>query len=262
MPATAPSEPASTTPPLADPVDEARRVAAAAARAGVTLNLIGGAAVRVCCPSTESIESIRRTPKDLDYVAHLRESRGVRALFGVLGYEPNKVMNAIQGRKRLQFFDRANGRQVDIFLDLFEMCHVFDLKNRLDAESATLPVGDLYLTKLQIVELNRKDVVDLFALLHDHPVDEPDGSGTVGSYIADRCSREWGLYQTVLDSLSKLDKLLKDFPMEPPQWERIATNLSRLQREIEEAPKTVGWKLRAAVGKRVRWYELPEEQRR
>jgi hypothetical protein len=27
---------------------------------------------------------------------------------------------------------------------------------------------------------------------------------------------------------------------------------------MEEAPKSVGWKLRARVGERVIWYELPE----
>ncbi len=30
---------------------------------------------------------------------------------------------------------------------------------------------------------------------------------------------------------------------------------------IDAAPKTLGWKARARVGERVRWYETPEEVR-
>jgi len=28
---------------------------------------------------------------------------------------------------------------------------------------------------------------------------------------------------------------------------------------LETAPKTMGWRMRAKVGRRVRWYEVPEE---
>jgi hypothetical protein len=248
--------------PLADPYQEAERVAAAAQRAGVALNLIGGAAIRLRCPSAGSIDALRRAPKDLDYMAHLSESHKVRDVFQELGYDPNKVMNALQGKKRLQFFDRDNGRQVDIFLDLFEMCHTFNLKRRLDPQSATLPLPDLFLTKLQIVELNEKDIKDLFALFYDHPMNEPDGSGTVGAYITDMCSKDWGLYQTVVDTMDKLSNFLKGFPITPEQRERIASNLDRTRSLLVNTPKSTGWKIRASVGRRVQWYELPEEQRR
>jgi len=35
-----------------------------------------------------------------------------------------------------------------------------------------------------------------------------------------------------------------------------------LRRALDEAPKSLRWKLRARVGERVLWYELPEEVRR
>jgi hypothetical protein len=248
--------------PLADPYQEAERVAAAAQRSGVALNLIGGAAIRLCCPSAGTIDALRRAPKDLDYMAHLSESHKVRDVFAELGYDPNKVMNSLQGKKRLQFFDRDNGRQVDVFLDLFEMCHTFNLKRRLDAHRATLPLPDLFLTKLQIVELNEKDIKDLFALFHDHPMEERDGSGTIGAYLADTCSKDWGLSQTVGDTIDKLSRFLTGFPITPEQRVRISKNLDRAKELIEAAPKSTGWKIRASVGRRVRWYELPEEQRR
>lgn len=41
--------------------------------------------------------------------------------------------------------------------------------------------------------------------------------------------------------------------------ELIATRLEELRRRLEEAPKSRGWKMRARIGDRKRWYELPEE---
>ena len=248
--------------PLADPYLEANRVASAAQKAGITLNLIGGAAIRICCPSAGSIEALRRAPKDLDYMAHLSESRVLKETFIALGYDPNKVMNAIQGRKRLQFFDRENGRQVDVFLDLFEMCHSFDLRRRLDPGRITVPVADLFLTKLQIVEQNEKDVRDLLALLLDHPVDLVENGESVSGYLADLCRRNWGLWQTVLDSLENVEKHLPGYSVSPADRARLQENIRLLRSRLEEVPKTTAWKLRAAVGKKVQWYQLPEEQKR
>ena len=31
-----------------------------------------------------------------------------------------------------------------------------------------------------------------------------------------------------------------------------------LSKAIEESPKTFGWKMRAKVGDKVKWYQLPE----
>ena len=41
----------------------------------------------------------------------------------------------------------------------------------------------------------------------------------------------------------------------------LANQLNDLWRAMQEAPKSTGWKLRARIGERKRWYELPEEAR-
>ena len=51
----------------------------------------------------------------------------------------------------------ANRRRLDVFLDRFEMCHQLDLRDRLGLEPPTLPLADLLLTKLQVVETTDKD---------------------------------------------------------------------------------------------------------
>jgi hypothetical protein len=39
----------------------------------------------------------------------------------------------------------------------------------------------------------------------------------------------------------------------------MTARLDALLERIEAEPKTRGWKLRAKIGERKRWYELPEE---
>ena len=41
--------------------------------------------------------------------------------------------------------------------------------------------------------------------------------------------------------------------------ERIGQRVDAVLERIEQAPKSRGWKLRARVGERKRWYELPED---
>jgi hypothetical protein len=49
------------------------------------------------------------------------------------------------------------------------------------------------------------------------------------------------------------------YDLTPEQEELIRSRLDDLRRGIDEAPKTVKWKLRARVGERVKWYDEPEE---
>ena len=43
--------------------------------------------------------------------------------------------------------------------------------------------------------------------------------------------------------------------------EVVEERLGELWRRIDDEPKSGRWRLRARVGDRVRWYELPEEVR-
>ena len=44
-----------------------------------------------------------------------------------LGYVPNERFNALHGARRMLFYDTANGRQLDVFVGAFAMCHQLDL---------------------------------------------------------------------------------------------------------------------------------------
>ena len=94
------------------------------------------------------------------------------------------AFNALHGTERLLFFDDGNERQVDVFVGGFKMSHEVPVAERLELEPDTLPLAELLVTKLQIAELNEKDVRDALALFHGHGVDERDGDAINSARVA------------------------------------------------------------------------------
>ena len=72
---------------------------------------------------------------------------------------------------------------------------------------------------------------------------------------------DWGWWRTSTGSLEKLPALLAENPGLVPANARFdpLAQAERLLDAAASAPKSMKWKLRANVGDRVRWYELPEE---
>jgi hypothetical protein len=181
-----------------------------------------------------------------------------------VGYTPNKTFNTLSGDRRQLWYDEALGRQIDIFIGDFTMCHTLPLANRLEIEPLTLPLAELFLSKAQIVELNRKDILDLLTLLLDHEAGPGDEETINTDFIAGLCAKDWGLYTTVSMSIQKLHDFLDEGSVELDQADAqtIKRRLVAIQIAMDDAPKTMGWKMRARVGTRLRWYEEVEEVQR
>jgi hypothetical protein len=242
---------------LPDVEDEARRVLQAASDREIDLKLIGGVAIAMRCPSAKR-DGLKRTYVDLDVVGHEKQSKKLTQFFKEMGYSPRERFNAMRGAKRLIFNDLANQRRVDIFLDVFEMSHKFDFSDRLKLEPFTLPLADLLATKLQIVQINDKDFRDLTTVFLDHDVGVADGETINGSYLARLCSNDWGIWKTFTTNLSHLPDAMESYSLGPGEKETVKARAARLSEAIDKEPKGLAWKLRARVGERVPWYELPE----
>jgi hypothetical protein len=140
------------------------------------------------------------------------------------------------------------------------MSHTLDLGSRLEAEPETLAAAELLLTKLQIAEVNRKDLSDAAMLLWDHQPADSDGPGRLNlGPLVSRCGSDWGLYTTVTDNLAACAGLLGELIAVQADRDRIAGRIAAVTDALASAPKTMSWQLRAKVGRRVRWYQLPEE---
>jgi hypothetical protein len=237
---------------LPDTVQEALRLLQAAD--GLYLKLLGGVAVALRCPSA-SRAPLARAYKDIDFVVGRRDREGVKRLFDAAGYEADRHFNAIHGHQRLEFTHPVNLHKADIFIDRVSMCHELELAGRLDGPDATLPPADLLLLKLQVVETNERDFQDATALFADHDLG-PQGID-VGR-IVDVLASDWGWWRTATTVL----RATRDYAAGLEGLDRaeaVCAAIDALLGEIDAAPKSRRWKMRARVGDRVRWYELPDD---
>lgn len=243
---------------VADPiVTEAQSLVDDLRGEGVHVRLMGGVAVALRSPSTQQ-PPLQRTHHDIDMVTSRKGGRQLHKAIEALGYRGDEQFNTMQGSRRLIFYGaNEGGHKVDVFIEKVEMCHTIDVSDRLDADPHTLSLADLLLLKLQIVELNEKDAVDVAALVLDHEV-TGDESGINGDYIARLCADDWGLWKTITGTIERL-RSDSDNWFDPEYRSILNQRLDQLNGAIEAAPRTRRWKMRARVGERKRWYQLPEE---
>jgi hypothetical protein len=227
--------------PLADPVEEAGRIAWSARQAGIPLRLMGGVAVALRCPSARTAPLARRYG-DIDVATHAAHRQSVERLLGSLGYAANAEVNLLFGRERLIFFDPRNRRN----LDAFETGH------------DTLKLDCLLLTKLQIVQTTEKDYRDIAAMLIDHPFGSDDPEAIDTARIATLCAEDWGLWRTVTDVAARVVPMAAHLGPLPGPY-ALDAQVACLLAGLEAVPKTMRWKTRALIGRRLQWYELPDQ---
>lgn len=241
------------------PLTEGPRLVQMADDAGVAVRLFGG--VAIWQRSGEGTRAaLGRDYADVDLVAHRRQSRALRDLLEQEGYLPERTFNATHGAGRLLYHAADGSFHIDIFLDRFSMSHTLDFEHRLELEDLSLPAADLLLAKLQVVEVNRKDLSDAAMLLLDHRLGDEDGAGKLNvAYVSQVCAADWGLYTTSSDNLERLAGLVADLSLGEGPADTLGGRIAELRDQLHRAPKTRGWKLRARIGRRKRWYETPEE---
>lgn len=245
------------TPILSDVDAEALRLLEEIERRGIDARLIGGMAIRLLA-GEHLPPAYHREVQDLDFVTTRRGRRDLGAFLAEAGYAGDEQFNALNPRRML-FHDLGHGRQIDVFVESFEMCHELPLAERLATLPRTLPAAEVLMTKLQIVELNAKDQGDLFALLHSQELaGHDDGAINVGR-ITSLTANDWGLQHTFEINLRRLAAALPAQPLGEQDGKRIRGRIDELLTAIDAAPKTRKWKLRARVGERKRWYAEPEE---
>ena len=181
-------------------------------------------------------------------------------MFDDLGYTPRDRFNKLNGYSRLIFNDIANDRRVDIFLNTFEMSHKLDFTDRLLVDKLTLPLADLLLTKLQVYEITEREYRDVIALFIDHDLSDKDESDKINlKHIAKLASQDWGLQRTITLNLDRIESSLPTYSLDANQQEMVKQKISDMRKKLDAEPKSFGWKMRARVGDKVKWYELPEQ---
>lgn len=215
---------------------------------GIRLRLLGGVAVRLLCKDViVEYPQLDRQCGDIDLAGLSENTKVIDEILQAEGFKPHKEFNFLNVSSRMLF--SKDGLKVDVILDEFRMNHRWPIRNRFLPDLKTLPLEDILLTKLQIVQLNRKDLTDLLAMVlkaEQCQLDLP--------YLTELCTKKWGFMYTVLnnceDVLSQCNNIIGR--------NAELSILRNLRDEIKGARKGIAWKLRGIVGKRIRWYECAE----
>jgi hypothetical protein len=260
-----------------DLMAEARTIIDHGNESGVVLRLTGGLAVRHYAIDLEFAE---REYSDIDLIGLKRQVVEIGGVFSELGYPENKHVAMATGNGQLQFFAPEAGAEhaardgglpviteippsdhIDVFLDAMHMDHQIDFRDRLEINTYAIDPADLFLSKLQIGNLNEKDVHDTISLVKDVYVDFQPHPGVLDlHHVAETCAEDWGLYIDVMNNIDTVMEHVDDYDLSPRDAARVRRTLELAQDMMTEQAKTLRWRLRARVGKRVRWYSEVEEQ--
>ncbi|MEA2361339.1 MAG: hypothetical protein QOD71_484 [Thermoleophilaceae bacterium] len=236
-----------TAQPDPDRLGDSVALVRAAEAAGISLRIIGGLAVQILCPSA-SHAPLARPCKDLDLVGRSKQRKQIEAFMSTRGYQPARQFNLLHGETQLMFGDSRG--TVDVFLDALRMCHTLPLADRLDHGDVTLGAADLLLSKVQIVQTTDRDLLDVVALLKDADIDE--------RRVAEVLAADWGWWRTATEVLERARAFAADLPG-LSDADAVQSRADGLLARIESEPKSRRWRMRARVGERMRWYELPDE---
>jgi hypothetical protein len=91
--------------------------------------------------------------------------------------------------------------------------------------------------------------------------DSASGPGIDSARFGQVLGADWGWWRTVTGNLDKLPGLLAEQPglAQPGMPFDPVAQAASLRKLADDTPKSMKWRMRAGVGDKVRWYELPEE---
>lgn len=255
----------------------------AAQNDGITLRILGAMAIYIHVSHDPQIFqrylSLDRLGKgnpmftDLDLAGYSRQWKEITRWFEKkLGFLPNFYVNSLFGDRRNIFQHPEGLFDVDIFYDKLSFSH--DVKfieglgrGRLVLDLPTITLTDLALEKLQIHRINRKDLVDLFALFASHEVlDKPGQEAIDGGYVANVLSSDWGFEYDAMSNIQKLKSFTEGMAstgeVSQNEMEKAISRITNLSSIINRTPKSRQWEKRAKKGTARPWYNDVDEVER
>jgi len=240
---------------------ELKRIITASDTAGILLRVIGSLAFQMHCPKFGYLQAaMGRAYTDIDFAAYAKQTKQIQAMMAALGYEENReVFVASEGERAI--YDRAViGLHVDIFYEKLDFCHAIRWAGRLEIDSPTIPLTELLLEKMQIVQINEKDIIDTIMLLLEHPLGNADKETININLAATLCANDWGLWRTVTMNLEKVKQLAQGYSqLTPAQKSKIVSQVDEALARLNGEPKPLAWRMRDRVGDRVKWYKDVDE---
>lgn len=235
---------------------------------GIPLRIIGAIAIRTHSPEFKYLEyDLGRMLTDIDFVGYDKDIKRIRKLFVDLDYQEDPAIKAMMSgmgmgkiSKRLIFYENTLGIHSDVFLDEMKFCHVINFRKRLEKDHPTVPLAEMLLSKLQIVKINEKDIIDSIVLFREHEVGPSDDNTINENYIAKLFAKNWGFWRTATENLQKIKKYAREYDkLTEEDRANIVQKVERLETSIDAQPKSMKWRMRNKIGDKKKWYEDVEE---
>lgn len=242
-------------------IEQAYKILDQADKRNLTLRLLGALAFHVRCPQFNYIhKETQRFFTDIDFMAYGEQMGEIEQMFRDMGYVEDLRIKSVPGLRRSIFFNQNHGWHTDVFYDVLEFSHEINLRGRLDLDHPTISLVDLLLEKMQIAQINEKDIIDTLILLREHDVSHLDDNGIRIDYLAQTCKADWGLWRTVTNNLTKVNQLADKYDvLTAGDRQIIRERLQSIVTRIDEEPPTLRWRLRSRIGERVKWYRDVDE---
>jgi hypothetical protein len=239
----------------------ANNIVTEAQKQGAVIRLLGAVAFNIHCPMFGHFQQeAKRHFTDLDFAAYFNHNAAIRKTFTNLGFEEDREVAVVFARERMIYNMPGTGLHVDIFFDKLNFCHPIPWAGRLEVDSPTIPLAELLLEKMQIVQINPKDVIDTIMLLREHSLDKVDQDTINAERIASMCAKDWGLWRTVTMNLKKTREISKEYTWLADEDRTIVMDkVDQLLKIIDTQPKSSAWNIRNKIGDRVKWYKEVHE---
>jgi hypothetical protein len=259
-------------------LDDAKRVVEEATKQTIFLRLLGAMGVRINASKHEDLflrlNRLNSTQEftDIDFAAYSTQRSQVTKLLKELGYEIDRNALLRFGNSRIIVHQHVKGYSADVFFDRLHYSHdvVFGHKpesGRLHLSPLTISPEDLALEKLQIHEINEKDIKDLIVLFVANIIGNTDGENVInGGYIAETLADDWEFWYEVTINLDKVRKFLPRYRSEgliDAKTEIVVLNrIEELTTLINDHPKSRKWQKRERAGAEKKWWRDVEERSR
>jgi hypothetical protein len=237
--------------------NELKRILKASDDAGIILRVIGSLAFQMHCQKYGYLQAaMGRAYTDIDFAAYHRQTKEIQVLMAGLGYHENREVFIVSEGDRAIFERPEVGLHVDVFYEKLDFCHVIHWEDRLEVDHPSIPLAEMLLEKMQIVQINEKDIIDTIMLVLEHPLGDKDIETINIKHVAGLCSTDWGLWRTTTMNLEKVRQLAHGYEqLTGEQKEIIDSQVKSALARIDQEPKSLAWRLRARVGDRVKWYK-------
>jgi len=245
-------------------INEATECVAAARDEGITIRVMGGIAIfmhsREYQPLWEKLGRLgKKVFTDIDYVSYGKHRVKLIDFFKKRNFIINQKLLYLYGKNRQIYYSRKIP-MAEIFFDRLEMNHTVDFKKRLGADFPTISLSELLLQKLQMVNMNEKDIKDTIILLRAHEIGTSDDNVINEEAIGARLLTDWGFYYTATNNLKMVEQSMKHYPVLQAEDVQVVTQrLEALLCYLDESPKSLKWKARSVIGTKVKWYNEVDE---